>query len=63
MIEKPLKKGTMVKPKWKVKEVGKDMTATVQKQERDFESGISMERPTRKVREVVVINGKTFFVV
>jgi len=53
----------MAKPKWKVKEVAKDMTATVQKQERDFESGISMERPTRKVREVVVINGKTFFVV
>ena len=53
----------MAKPKMKIKEVGKDFGAVVQKQERDFESGVHMERPTRKVREVVIINGKKFFVV
>ena len=51
------------KPKMKIKEVGKDFGAEVQRQERDFENKVSMERPTRKVREVVVINGKKFFVV
>ena len=52
----------MAKPKMKIKEVGKDFGAEVQRQERDFENKVSMERPTRKVREVVVINGKKFFV-
>ena len=41
----------------------RDPSSQIQKQERDFESGVHMERPTRKVREVVIINGKKFFVV
>ena len=53
----------MAKPKMRVREAKKDMTATVQKQESDFEAGISMSRPKRKVREVVEINGKKYFVV
>ena len=53
----------MAKPKMRVKEAKKDMTATVQKQESDFEAGVSMSRPMRVVREVVEINGKKYFVV
>ena len=53
----------MAKPKMRVREAKKDMTATVQKQESDFEAGISMSRPKRAVREIVEINGKKFFVV
>ena len=41
----------------------RDPSSQIQKQERDFESGVHMERPTRKVREVVIINGKKFYVV
>ena len=41
----------------------RDPSSQVQRQDRDFENKVSMERPTRKVREVVVINGKKFFVV
>ena len=41
----------------------RDFSSTVTKQERDFESGVHMERPTRKVREVVILNGKKYFVV
>ena len=41
----------------------RDPSSQVQKQERDFERGVHMERPTRKVREVVIINGKKFYVV
>ena len=41
----------------------RDHSSQVQKQERDFERGVHMERPTRKVREVVIINGKKFFIV
>jgi len=41
----------------------RDPSSQVQRQERDFERGVHMERPTRKVREVVIINGKKFFVV
>ena len=41
----------------------RDPSSQVQKQERDFEKGVHMERPTRKVREVVIINGEKFFVV
>ena len=40
----------------------RDPSSQVQRQERDFENKVSMERPTRKVREVVIINGKKFFV-
>ena len=61
-MRETLTKGIMAKPKMKIKEVGKDFGADVQRQERDFENKVSMERPTRKVREVVVINGKKFFV-
>ena len=39
----------------------RDPSSQVQKQERDFERGVHMERPTRKVREVVIINGKKVF--
>ena len=53
----------MANSKMKVKEAKKDMTATVQKQESDFEAGVSMSRPMRVVREVVEINGKKYFVV
>lgn len=53
----------MAKPKMRVKEAKKDMTATVQKQESNFEAGVSMSRPMRVVREVVEINGKKYFVV
>jgi len=62
-LNKPLSKENMAKPKMRVKEAKKDMTATVQKQESDFEAGISMSRPKRVVREIVEINGKKFFVV
>ena len=62
-MNKPLSKENMAKPKMRVKEAKKDMTATVQKQESDFEAGISMSRPKRVVREIVEINGKKFFVV
>ena len=62
-MNKPLSKEIMAKPKMKVREAKKDMTATVQKQESDFEAGISMSRPKRVVREVVEINGKKYFVV
>ena len=62
-MRETLTKGIMAKPKMKIKEVGKDFGAVVQKQERDFENKVSMERPTRKVREVVIINGKKFYVV
>ena len=41
----------------------RDPSSQIQKQERDFERGVHMERPTRKVREIVIINGKKFFVV
>tara|TARA_B100000029_G_C16845896_1_gene693616 strand:+ start:102 stop:275 length:174 start_codon:yes stop_codon:yes gene_type:complete len=41
----------------------RDFSSTVTKQERDFESGVSVERPTRKVREVVILNGKTYYIV
>ena len=41
----------------------RDPSSQVQRQERDFERGVHMERPTRKVREIVIINGKKFFVV
>ena len=41
----------------------RDPSSQIQKQERDLEKGVHMERPTRKVREVVIINGKKFFVV
>ena len=47
----------------RVREAKKDMTATVQKQESDFEAGISMSRPKRVVREVIELNGKKYFVV
>ena len=40
----------------------RDPSSQVQRQERDFERGVHMERPTRKVREIVIINGKKFFV-
>ena len=53
----------MAKPKMKVKEAKKDMTATIQRQESNFEAGVSMSRPMRVVREVVEINGKKYFVV
>ena len=62
-MNKPLRKVIMAKPKMRIKEAKKDMTATIQKQESDFEAGISMSRPKRVVREVVEINGKKFFVV
>ena len=41
----------------------RDPSSQVQRQERDFERGVHIERPTRKVREVVIISGKKFFVV
>jgi hypothetical protein len=41
----------------------RDFSSTITKQERDFESGVYVERPKRVVREVVVINGKTYYVV
>ena len=41
----------------------RDPSSQVQRQERDFERGVHMERPTRKVREIVIINGKKFYVV
>ena len=41
----------------------RDFSSTVAQQERDFETGIHRERPKRKVREVVEINGKKYFVV
>ena len=41
----------------------RDPSSQVQRQERVFERGVHMERPTRKVREVVIINGKKFYVV
>tara|TARA_Y100000593_G_scaffold82452_1_gene154938 strand:- start:1502 stop:1675 length:174 start_codon:yes stop_codon:yes gene_type:complete len=41
----------------------RDFFSTVTKQERDFESGVSVERPTRKVKEVVILNGKTYYIV
>ena len=41
----------------------RDFSSTVTKQERDFESGVSVERPTRKVREVVILNGKPYYIV
>ena len=41
----------------------RDPSSQVQKQERDFERGVHMERPTRKVREVCIIYGNKFFVV
>ena len=41
----------------------RDFSSTVTKQERDFESGVSVERPTRKVKEVVILNGKTYYIV
>ena len=42
----------------------RDPSSQIQKQERDFENPqVHIERPTRKVREVVIINGKKFFVV
>ena len=47
----------------KVRGEKRDFSQEITKQERDFENKVSMERPTRKVREVVVINGKKFFVV
>ena len=62
-MRETLTKGFMAKSKMKIKEVGKDFGAVVQRQERDFEKKVSMERPTRKIREVVIINGKKFFVV
>lgn len=62
-MNKPLSKENMAKPKMRVKEAKKDMTATVQKQESNFEAGVSMSRPMRVVREVVEINGKKYFVV
>ena len=41
----------------------RDFSSTVTQQERDFETGIHRERAKRKVREVVEINGKKYFVV
>ena len=47
----------------KIRGEKRDFSKEITKQERDFEKGVHMERPTRKVREVVIINGKKFFVV
>ena len=42
----------------------RDPSSQIQKQERDFDNPkVHIERPTRKVREVVIINGKKFYVV
>ena len=48
----------------KVRGEKRDFSKEITKQERDFDNPkVHIERPTRKVREVVIINGKKFFVV
>ena len=48
----------------KVRGEKRDFSQEITKQERDFDKPqVHIERPTRKVREVVIINGKKFYVV
>jgi hypothetical protein len=48
----------------KVRGEKRDFSKEITKQERDFDNPqVHIERPTRKVREVVIINGKKFYVV
>ena len=48
----------------KVRGEKRDFSQEITKQERDFDNPkVHIERPTRKVREVVIINGKKFYVV
>jgi len=48
----------------KVRGEKRDFSSEVTKQERDFDNPtVHITRPTRKVREVVILNGKKYFVV
>ena len=48
----------------KVRGEKRDFSQEITKQERDFDNPtVHMKRPTLKVREVVIIYGKTYYVV